>query len=349
MNISSRTVLKVLGLTTLFIGLVLFAFMVRRELVWVGSAFFFAVALNPAVAQLTRVIPGRSRSLAVTAVFVLAGLFFVLLLTMLIPPLVRQSGQFVRDFPQYTNQIVNGNSIVSQQVRDLNLVGRVRQSQSQLFGYISSAGGSFFTILTGAFSSLAVGVTVLVLTFFMLIEGPGWISAFWSVVPAKRRSRLRPMTDEMYRAVTGYVTGNVLTSILVAAATAVMLAVVGVPYAIPLGIVVGLFDFLPLVGATIGAVIVIIAALFSSVGAAIAMIIFFGIYQQIENHVLQPLVYGRTVAMSPLFVLVSVLVGAGVGGILGALVAIPVGASLQIVVRDLAARQAAVVRKKAGV
>ena len=346
MNISSRNILKILSITLLFLLTVFFCFMVRQELAWVGTAFFLAIALNPAVEQVARVMPRRNRTLAVTTVFFVMGMFLLLLLTMLIPPLVRQSELFVRDFPQYTNQIVSGSSFFSEKVRDLNLVNRVRESQNQLFGYISTAGGSFFTIIKGAFSSLAVGVTVLVLTFFMLVEGPSWLKAFWSVVPGKRRDRLRPLVGQMYGAVTGYVTGNVLTSILAAALTAAMLAVVGVPYAIPLGIVVGLFDFLPLVGATIGALIIIIAALFSSLGAAIAMIIFFAIYQQIENHVLQPLVYGRTVAMSPLFVLVSVLVGAGIGGILGAIVAIPVAASVQIIVRDLAGRQAVTSAKK---
>jgi predicted PurR-regulated permease PerM len=103
--------------------------------------------------------------------------------------------------------------------------------------------------------------------------------------------------------------------------------------------VVGLFDFIPLVGATVGAVIVILASLFSSVSAALIMTIFFFIYQQVENHVLQPLIYGRTVSMSPLLVLVSVLIGAGLGGIMGAIVAVPVGASLQILVREFVGKR----------
>jgi len=336
MNIPARVVFKVLSLILLFVLVVMVAYTARHELIWIGTAFFIAVALNPAVAYLSRFMPRRSRGLATGSVFLVAVLLFVFLITALTPPLVRQSGQLVHNFPQYTDQLVNGNSFISQAIRNYNLVDHVRQSQDQILKYVSSAGGSFFSILKGVFSSFAAGVTILVLSFFMIMEGPNWTTSFWKMVPAKRKDRAKHLVGQMYDAVTGYVTGNLLTSLLATLLTAGTLAIIGVPYAIPLGILVGLFDLLPLVGASIGAIIVILAALFSSVGAAVIMIIFFLIYQQIENHVLQPLIYGRTVQMSPLLVLISVLIGVGIGGIIGAIVAIPVGASLQIVVRDIA-------------
>lgn len=335
MSISSRSIVKVLTLTLLFVGAVYVAYLIRRELIWIGSALFLAIALNPAVDGLTRYMPRRSRNLAVGAVFLILVSVLTAVLAVFVPPLITQTELLIHNLPHYTEQLTNGSGWVSDQIRTYNLVDRVRQSQDQVLNYLSSAGGSFFVVLRDVFSGFAATMTVLGLTFFMLLEGPAWLEAIWRLIQPKHRTRIRILASEMYGAVSGYVTGNVFTSLLAAASTSIVLMLVGVPYAIPLGIAVGLFDLLPLVGATIGAAIVLVVSLFTSWGAALWMLGFFTVYQQIENHVLQPLVYGRTVKMSPLTVLVSVIIGAGLGGILGALVAIPIGASVQIILRDV--------------
>lgn len=341
MNISSRDILKVLVLILLFVGGVLAVYAVRLQLVWIAAAFFLAVALNPAVEKLVPFMPKRNRGLAAGSVFLAIALVFGFLISALAPPLVHQTETLIKNAPRYTDELVNGDTFVSQKIRDYNLVDRVRSSQDQIIGYVSSAGGSFVSIVSRLFSSVAAGVTIVVLTFFMLIEGPGWMDLLWRILPAKHREHWQRLSRLMYKAVTGYVTGYLFMSALAATLTGIMLAIIGVPYAIPLGILVGIFDFIPLVGATLGAVVVVIAALFSSVGAGIIMAIFFAIYQQVENHVLQPLVQSRSVQMSPLSVLISVLIGVGLAGIMGALVAIPVGASVQILLRDLASRRLA--------
>jgi predicted PurR-regulated permease PerM len=337
-DISGRTVLKVLAITAAFFGLLAVAWQVRLQLVWIGTAFFLSVALNPLVEKLARFMPRKSRSLAVASVFVLAGSVLAFLLVALVPPLVQQTQHLVTNTPRYTDDLVHGNSVVSEQIRAYHLVERVKDSQNELLRYVSSAGGSFISIVQRVFASFAAALTILVLTIFMLLEGPRWLAVFWHLVPAKRREHAQALANQMYKAVTGYVTGYLMMSLFAAGLTMILLSILGVPYAIPLGILVGIFDWLPLVGATIGAAIVVIAALFESTTAGLVMLAFFLIYQQVENHILQPLVQGRTVKMSPLLVLISVLIGIGVGGILGAIVAIPAGASVQILVRDLVRR-----------
>ncbi len=339
MNISTRTIFKVLGSTALFAGVLMAAYAVRIQLVWIGTAFFLSIALNPLVETFRKVL--RSRQLAVASVFVLAGSLVAFLLVALVPPLVHQTELLIRNSPHYTDELVNGQSWVSEQIRTYHLVDRVRNSQSELLKYASTASGSFLSILQQLFASVAAGITIIVLTIFMLLEGPHWTEAFWKMVPQKRRVHGRELAAAMYKAVAGYVAGYVLMSGLAGMITAVLLTILGVPYAVPLGILVSIFDWLPLVGASIGATIVVIAALFNSVSAGVVMLSFFLVYQQVENHILQPIVQGRTVKMSPLLVLVSVLVGIGLGGILGAIVAIPVGASLQILARDVVRRRLA--------
>jgi len=337
MNISSRGILKILGVTAVFVGLLSLAYLVRLQLIWIGTAFFLSIALNPLVETFRKVV--KSRALAVTSVFLLGAGILTFLLAALVPPLVHQTQQLVENSPRYTDELVNGSSVVSEQIRAYHLVDRVKSSQSEILKYASSASGSFFSILTQLFASLAAGLTILVLTIFMLLEGPHWSTTFWGLVPEKRRAHAHELANQMYKAVTGYVTGYLMMSALAATITAVLLTIMNVPYAVPLGIVVGIFDWLPIVGASIGASLVVVAALFSSVSAGFVMLCFFLVYQQVENHILQPIVQGRTVKMSPLLVLISVLIGIGLGGILGAIVAIPVGASVQILARDYVARR----------
>lgn len=339
MKIPAREVIKVLSITTAFVVLLLVAYLVRRELLWIGTAFFLAVAVNPAVERLTKIMPKHKRGLAIALVFAVGVAVLLFVAVALVPPLVSQSEQLAGNLPHYAAQLEHGNSWIGQQIRGLDLQHLVRTSQDQIGHYLSSAGGSVFAILRALFSSFAAGVTILGLMVFMLIEGPGWLQRFWRLVPDKNRPHLQHLVSQMYEAVAGYVTGNLLTSLLAAMLVSIMLTIVHVPFAIPLGILVGLFDLLPLVGATIGAVLVVVVALFTSAAAAIIMGIFFIVYQQLENHLLQPVIYGRTVQMSPLTVLISVLIGAQLGGIIGAIVAIPVGASVQILVRDYTSRR----------
>jgi len=177
-------------------------------------------------------------------------------------------------------------------------------------------------------------VTIVFLTFFMLLEGPGWVDRFFTLLKPTSRRRWRSVGHDIYRTVGGYVTGNLLISLIAGTLTAVVLVIMGVPYAVALGLIVGILDLIPLAGATIAAIIVGAVAFLHSVPAGIVVVVFFIVYQQVENHILQPVVYGRTVQLSPLAVLISVLIGAELAGVLGALAAIPVAGALQVVFLD---------------
>jgi predicted PurR-regulated permease PerM len=172
MNISTRTIFKVLGSTALFVGLLMVAYMVRIQLVWIGTAFFLTVALNPLVEKFRIVL--KSRALAVAGVFLVGISLLTFLLVALVPPLVHQTEQLAQNTPRYTDELVNGPSFVSEQIRTYHLVDRVKDSQSDILKYVTNASGSFFSIVTQLFASAAAGVTILVLTIFMLLESPRW-------------------------------------------------------------------------------------------------------------------------------------------------------------------------------
>src|SRR5205823_12234697 len=156
-------------------------------------------------------------------------------------------------------------------------------------------------------------------TLFMLLEGRRWLESFFLLLRPASRRRWQAVGHDIYRTVGGYVTGNLLISLIAGALTTLVLIVTGVPYAVALGLIVAILDLIPLAGATIAAIIVGAVAFLHSVPAGIIVIVFFVVYQQVENHILQPIVYGRTVQLSPLVVLIAVLIGAQLAGVLGAL------------------------------
>jgi predicted PurR-regulated permease PerM len=199
-------------------------------------------------------------------------------------------------------------------------------------------------------SIVAATVTIVFLTFFMLLEGRAWMDRIYGLLPEHSQPRWRKVGDDIYRTVGGYVTGNILISVLAGASITVVLLIVGVPYAVALGLLVAFLDLIPLAGATLAGIVVTIVAFLHTVPAGIVVVVFFVVYQQVENHVLQPVIYGRTVQLSPLAVLVSVLVGAELAGILGALAAIPVAGAIQVILRDqLAHRRGTLVETPPGV
>ena len=159
------------------------------------------------------------------------------------------------------------------------------------------------------------------------------------MLPAKSQPRWRKVGDDIYRTVGGYVTGNLLISVIAGVSCAIVLLIMGVPFAVALGLLVAILDLIPLAGATIAGIVVIGVSFAHSIPAGIVVGIFFIVYQQLENHFLQPVIYGRTVQLSPLVVLVAVLIGAALAGILGALAAIPVAGTIQVLVRDSLAQR----------
>ena len=190
-------------------------------------------------------------------------------------------------------------------------------------------------VLRSIFTTLLALVSIFVLTFLMVLQGPRLLAAWTAALPERRRERVRRVAADCAKAVTGYVTGNLVISVIAGGLTFIVLWILGVPYKGVVALFVGFADLIPLVGATLGAVVAVIVAALHSLVAAIVMIVFFIVYQQAENHLLQPVVMSRTVALSALTVLVSVLIGVELLGFLGALLAIPIAGVLSVISRDL--------------
>jgi predicted PurR-regulated permease PerM len=329
-RIRPSTILAVLGITFGFLLLLYVTWISRQVLTWILVALFLALALNPAVEALQR--RGLRRRGAATAVtFLLAVGIIAAGGSLFIPTLVREVSDFVAAVPDYVDDIQKGRGPLGELAQRYEVEQRVRKAVDEA-GPTGALGlsGTAIAVTQSVLTFIVAVVTIAFLTFFMLLEGPKWMERFYALLPEERQATWRAIGYEIYQTVGGYVTGNLLISVVAGATTTVVLLILDVPYAVALGLLVAILDLIPLAGATLAAIIVGTVAFLTSLPAGIIVLAFFILYQQLENHVLQPLVYSRTVQLSPLAILVSVLIGAKIAGVLGALAAIPVAGTIQV-------------------
>ena len=329
-----RTVLTVAGIL-LALAIVLWVVWVsRRVMIWVLVSVFLALALDPAVNALQR--RGiRRRGTAVAIVFLIAVLCIAGLGALIIPTIVNQVNDLVDAAPGYVHDLTKGRGPLGFLETKYHVVERVQDAvNGNGAGNIAGGASAALDVARSVITFIVSVVTITFLTIFMLLEGPAWIERGLGLMTEPSQQRWRAVGRDVYRTVGGYVTGNLLISFVAGTATTIVLLALGVPFALALGLLVAILDLIPLAGATLGAVIVTLVALTHALSAAIIVLAFFVVYQQLENHLLQPVVYGRTVQLSPLAVLISVLVGAEVAGVVGALCAIPVAGTIQILLVD---------------
>jgi len=332
--IRPRTILQVLGIVLATFAIIAFVYLAWHIITWILIAAFLALALNPAVGRLER--RGMKRGYAAAIVFVVALAAIVGLGFLLLPPLVRQVTEFIQAVPGLVDDLVAGRGPLGFLQRHYHIVDRIREAVEKngaagVLGITAPA----IAVAQSVFSVIIGSVAIAFLTFFMLLDGPRLVDRFYNFLPDSARPRWQRVGDEIYRTVGGYVTGNILISVIAGVAATIVLFALGSKYSIALAVVVAVLDLVPLAGATIAAVIVS-AVVFIELGwvQGVIIVAFFLVYQQLENHILQPIIYGRTVQLSPLVVLISVLIGAELAGILGALAAIPVAGIVQAVGRE---------------
>jgi predicted PurR-regulated permease PerM len=333
--IRPRTILQVLGIVLATLAILTFVYLAWHIITWILVAIFLALALNPAVEKFER--RGMRRGYASATVFLLALAAIVGLGFLVLPPLVRQVTDFIQAVPDLVDDLVAGRGALGFLQRDYHIVDRIRAAiEDNGVGGVLGVTAPAIAVAQSLFSVIIGSVAIAFLTYFMLLDGPRMVERFYAVLPESARPRWQRVGHEIYRTVGGYVTGNILISVIAGVAAMVALFAVGSSYSVALAVVVAILDLVPLAGATMAAVIVS-TVVFVELGwvRGVIIIVFFLLYQQLENHVLQPIIYGRTVQLSPLIVLISVLIGAELAGILGALAAIPVAGIIQAIGREI--------------
>jgi predicted PurR-regulated permease PerM len=298
-------------------------------------ALFFAVAVYPLVNWVEARARWIPRSLATLVVYLVVFLLLGGLISLFVIPIMQQAPDLVQTLPSMVADARHGRGPMGPLITRFDIDDYLREHQDQIQSYLSGLGAPALGVLRGIVTGVVAIVTIFVLSYLMVLQAPKIIDATMAAIPERHAGRVRRVGSASARTITGYLSGNLLISVIAGLLTYGVLLIMGVPFAALIALFVAVTDLIPLVGATLGAVVAIAAAFLHSTTAGIVVAIFCVLYQQAENHLLQPIIMSRTVKLNPLTVLIAVLIGVALAGLLGALLAIPVAGVIQVIVHDL--------------
>jgi predicted PurR-regulated permease PerM len=333
--LSVRNIVRIVLVVVCVVAVLYLLFLLRKPIAWILISIFLAVALSPVVNYLDR---RMKRGFAIALTYL--GLLFVpiLLIALIVPPLITEANNFAENVPQYADDLtefVQENERLREINQDYDVTAKLEEEAGKLPERLGGAAGTLRDIGLGIVNSIFALLTILVLTAFLLGSGPRWREQILASRPPQQRERLRRSLEHMASAVSGYVAGALTIATIAGIATFIVLSILGVPFSGPLAVMAGLASLIPLVGATIAAVLIGVVTLFEDFPTTtIIWAIWAIVYQQLENNLIQPQIQKRTVNVHPFLTIVAVLFGATLLGVLGAIVAIPVAASIQILFRE---------------
>jgi predicted PurR-regulated permease PerM len=330
-----RTIVRVVSIVVLAAIALYLVYLLRKPIGWVLTATFIAIAVSGPVNRLNR---HMRRGFAITLIYLGLILVPVGLTALVVPPLVTQGTNLVEDLPSYANDVqdyVNKNERLRELDEKYDLTGQLQTQADQLPAKIGDAAKVLSDIGLGLVNSVFALVNILILSIFIVAGGRGWTDAALKLRPEAERDRMRRIFDSTANAVGGYVQGALTIALIAGIQAFIVLEILGVPFAAPLAVLAGLASLIPLVGATVAAIVIGLVTLFNDFPTdTIIWAIWAIIYQQLENNLIQPQVQRRTVQVQPIVVLIAVLFGSTLLGVLGAIVAIPLAATIQILIRE---------------
>ena len=323
---------KIILVAAVVVAALYFLYLIRTVIGALFIALFLAVALAPAVEFLDRRKLPRPAAILMVYAAMLLGMFGLGLLV--VPPVVSGVNDLVDNVPTYVEDLRDSKTFREYDDK-YEITPKLKDQAEKLPQRLGDAASGLRTVTVGIFGAIIQLVTILVMTFFLLNDGKRMLRWVSNELGDERGQRAERVGERIYNAVGGYVAGNFVISLVAGLSSYVVMKILGIPFAVPLAVLMAFLDLIPLVGSAIGgAIIGIVAAIVGFPTDLIVWAVFFLIYQQVENNVLQPVIYKRTVAIHPLLVIVAVLIGGTLLGVLGALLAIPVAATAQIVVKE---------------
>ncbi len=317
-----------------------------QALIILGVAFFLALALNSPVSKLAEVLPGKSRVGGTAIAYILVVLFLGAFLFLVVPPIIQQTAKVAETIPNLVNSAQDQWHVADEFVKRYHLEPQVDEALNNIknsaSSWAASASQSIFSSLGSVFSVLTSTFLVLVLSFLMLIEGPKWLERIWRVYNDQERMEYhKRLTERMYSVVTGYVTGQLAVSGIGAIFAGLMVFILhfifpAVPanLALPTVAIAFVLSLIPMFGATIAGILIALLLAFNDVTAAIVFVVYFVVYQQIENNFVSPTIQSKTVELSALAVLGSVTIGLYVFGVAGGIISIPIAGCIKVLLED---------------
>lgn len=325
----ARIVLVVAGMLLLLYAV----YLVRSVVTLVLVAAFLAAGLDPSVRRLEGF--GLKRGQAVSVIFLAMTLFLVGFAVAIIPNLVDQVTTFATNLPSYVEDLAERNPQIREYVNQNNVSERLQSATSQIPAVIGGSFGRVLGVAGSVLGSLFKLLTLLILTIYFLLSFSRLRHGSMKLVPKTRRARVQELVDPVLEKIGGYIAGQITIALIAGVLAFIFLAIVDVPSPIALALWVSLAALIPLVGATFGAIPAVIVAFFTSLTLGVATLVYFIVYQQIENYIIQPRVMTRAVDISPAAVLLAALIGGSLLGFVGALMAIPAAASIKLIAQEV--------------
>jgi len=333
LTISNQTFFR---LALLIIGTIGFMLALRQAghaLLLIFTALLLALALNTPVHYIASRIPGRkkgSRAIATSISYLIVVIILGFFVASLVPPLANQSRQLVNSAPALINDFRDQKSPTGHFIRQYNLEKPISDFSNQLSTRIGAGGGAAYGAVTRLGSSIFAVLTILVLTFMMLVEGPRWIKFFRKITPNNYQKQFDRLASDMHDVIKGFVNGQVILAFIASVLILPIFLLLDISYPLALMLIVFICGLVPMVGHTIGAIIVTTVALFTSPLSALIVLGYYILYQQLENVFVQPKVQANTTNLSPLLVFSSIIIGVSFGGLFGGIIAIPVAGCIRI-------------------
>lgn len=344
-DISTMTFVKFWLVLVTLAGAFLFIYLIRNALILIAISSFLALALNPPVNAIARQLPGKSRVGATAIAYIMVVVALLGFIVTVIPTIIEQTARFLKTLPGIIEGLSEQTHWLTDVIARYGLETQYHEAidnvQSQAAHAASSLGGSFISSIGSLVGVFATTLLVLVMTFLMLIEGPNWMRKIWSLYHnGARKEHHQRLVKRMYRIVTGFVNGQVLISAISATCSLVVIVILSAVFnmpaniAIPIAVIIFLCGLVPMFGATVGAIIAGLLLAINDVTAAAIFLVYFFVYQQVENSFISPTVQSRAVEISALTVIVALTIGLSLFGILGGIVSIPIAGCIRVLVLD---------------
>lgn len=318
----------------------------KTALLLVGIAFFLAVALSLPVSKLAKLLPGRSRLGGTALAFVTVIALLVALVLLVVPPIVEQTGHFLQTVPGIVADLGERWTAFGELIQRYNLQPQIDKAVSSMSesmtSWIAAVGSNIIGTLGSLFSAIFSGFMVLAMTFIMLLEGPWWMKRLWGLyLDKEKREYHKEVVNRLYRVVTGYVNGQIGVSAVGAVFAALAVAVLGIIFAeVPINLAFPVFAItfvlalIPMFGATIAGILSGLLIFLNNPLAGVIYVIYFIVYQQIENNVISPKIQSKQLDLTPLAVLVSVTIGTYMFGLIGGIISIPIAGSIKVLLDE---------------
>ena len=331
----TRTVIRTVLIVVCVVLALYVIYLLRRPISWLVIAAFIAVAAAGPVNYLQR---HMRRGFAIALTYLTLILIPVGLGALLIPPIVGEVEELAANAPEYAQDVtdwVNKNKTLQNLDEDYDITTKLEEEAANLEEKIPDAAGALADIGVGVVNSIFAFVTIFILSIFMVAGGPRWIGRFVEMQNPEHAERIDRTLRRVANAVGNYVSGALLQATIAGLSSFIVLTILGVPFAGPLALLVALFDLIPVIGASIAAILVAIVTIFVNFPVAlIVWVVFAIVYQQVENYLIQPQIQKRATEIEPFVVLIAVLFGSTLFGVIGAILAIPAAASIQIALHE---------------